>query len=80
MTGRGSLFVMSPAAQIAPCNHSVCHKQSEAVDSRQVKVERGNSEKPREGKDNAEAQSTLRFAEKKEISPQRTHRSQRRGE
>src|SRR6266446_9515726 len=34
MTGRDSLFVMSHAARIAPCNHSVCHKQSEAVDTR----------------------------------------------
>src|SRR6266446_4400991 len=34
MTGRGSLFEMSHAARIAPCNHSVCHKVREAVDSR----------------------------------------------
>src|SRR5712672_4613320 len=33
MTGRGSLLVMSDAAQLTPCNHSVCHKGSEAVDS-----------------------------------------------
>src|SRR5258708_2656266 len=32
MTGRGSLLVMSDAAQLTPCNHSVCHKRCEAVD------------------------------------------------
>jgi len=31
---------MSDAAQLTPCNHSVCHKGSEAVDNRQLKVER----------------------------------------
>jgi hypothetical protein len=25
--------------KFAPCNHSVCHKESEAVDSRQLKVD-----------------------------------------